>query len=110
MLNAAALGKTNTVDCKPVASQHALILVEEAFAIRGIVGHQKEDDDGGHDRGNTFKNLLVVSQSLGTVIRDTPCKLTKSHLHPGSPPTSSMWSVITPAKRPEMAPAIGTDV
>lgn len=39
-----------------------------------------------------------------------PEALTKSQRHPSRPPVPSIYSVIRPARRPEIAPASGTDV
>jgi hypothetical protein len=56
-LGAGTLSQTNTIDHETVTSQYGLLLVEEALAVGGVVGHEEEDGDGCDDGGDAFDNL-----------------------------------------------------
>ena len=56
-LRAMSLSQADAVNHKTVTGENALFLVQEALAVRWVVGHEEEDGDSGHDRGDTFDDL-----------------------------------------------------
>ena len=111
MLNTLSLSQTDAVNSEAVARQSGFVRAQEPLAVGRIVGHEEVDNSGGDDRSNTLEDLIPNSliNSLGLTM-GLKRVLTKSHLHPARPLTPSMFSVIKPARRPETAPAMGTDV
>jgi hypothetical protein len=76
LLASSALCESNAVDSEAVACENHFFLGEETLAVRGVIGHEEENDDGAADGRNSFENLIRVriGRSLQLGIADTTYK------------------------------------
>ena len=61
-LSASALSHGNTISRQSVACQDAFLPVQKALGCRGVIWQEEEDYHGGHNRSNTFDDLVCNRQ------------------------------------------------